>query len=80
MRRSLLKATLLTVILALGFAAGHLSAAQPKMQSALQHLRSARTDLNQASTDKGGHRAKAIDLVNEAIDEVERGIRYDRRR
>jgi len=80
MRRSLLKAALLTVVLALGFAAGHLSAAQPHMQSALQHLRAARADLNQATADKGGHRAKAIDAVNEAIEEVERGIRYDRRR
>ena len=77
--RRLLKAALLTFVLAIGFIAGQLSAAQPQMQSALRHLRSARADLNRATTDKGGHRAKALDLVNEAIAEVERGIAYDRR-
>ena len=30
--------------------------------------------------DKGGHRGKAIRLVNAAINEVEAGMRFDRRR
>ena len=79
MRRSFLKAFVLTLVLALGFIVGQLSAAQPHMQSALSDLRSARSELNRASSDKGGHRNKAIALVNEAIDQVERGMRYDRR-
>jgi hypothetical protein len=79
MRRSVLRAVLLTLVLAVGFIAGHLSAAQPKMQAALKHLRAARADLNQATADKGGHRERAITLVNEAIEQVERGITYDRR-
>jgi hypothetical protein len=62
-----------------GFIAGHLSAAQPQMQTALRHLRSAKADLNRATSDKGGHRAKAMELVDQAIEEVERGISYDRR-
>jgi len=77
--RRLLKAALLTLVLAIGFIAGQLSAAQPQMQSALRHLRSAKADLNRATNDKGGHRAKALELVNGAIAEVERGIAYDRR-
>ena len=79
MRRSVLRALLLVTVLAIGFIAGQLSAAQPQMQAALRHLRSARADLNRATADKGGHRSRAIDLVNQAIDEVERGISYDRR-
>ncbi len=79
-RRSLLRGFLLVFLLAIGFIAGQLSAAQPKMQDALKHLRSARADLNRATPDKGGHRERAIDLVNSAINEVERGIAYDRRR
>jgi len=51
---------------------------QPHMQAALDALRLARRELEQASADKGGHRAKAIRLVNDAINEVERGIEFDR--
>ena len=80
MRRSLFRGLLLVIVLATGFIAGQLSAAQPHMQAALKHLRAARADLNKASADKGGHRNRAIELVNQAIDEVERGIAYDRRR
>jgi len=49
------------------------------MQAALDHLRDARAELDQASADKGGHRVKAISLINEAIDEVQAGIRFDNR-
>ena len=47
---------------------------QPHMQAALTNLETAKTNLQQATADKGGHRAKAIDLVNQAIDEVKKGI------
>lgn len=51
---------------------------QPHMQAALDALNSALTNLNQAEADKGGHRAKAIDLVNQAISEVNLGIQAGR--
>ena len=47
---------------------------QPHMQAALDALTSARNNLDKANPDKGGHRAKAIDLVKHAIDEVNAGI------
>ena len=50
------------------------SADQPHMEKALDHLRQARTNLEAASADKGGHRVKAIGYVNSAIDEVKKGI------
>lgn len=50
------------------------AAAQPNMEAALRSLREARVSLEKASADKGGHRVKAIDLVNQAIAEVNRGI------
>jgi hypothetical protein len=52
---------------------------QPKMQQALDELRAAATSLEAADHDKGGHRAKALELTNSAIDEVERGIEWDRK-
>jgi hypothetical protein len=47
---------------------------QPHMQAALDALQSARANLEKANADKGGHRAKAIDLVKDAIAEVRMGI------
>ena len=52
----------------------HAAPDQPHMQAALDALRSAQTNLDKATADKGGHRAKAMDLVKQAIDEVKLGI------
>src|SRR5689334_21615616 len=41
---------------------------QPKMHEALNSLQAAREALEKADADKGGHRAKALDLVKQAID------------
>jgi hypothetical protein len=49
---------------------------QPHMHAALEHLRAARESLEKADPDKGGHRVKAIELVNDAIHQVEEGIAY----
>ena len=62
-----------------GLAAGLANADQPHMQSALGHLREARKSLEEATQDKGGHRAKAIQLVDSAIQQVEMGIDYAKR-
>ena len=62
-----------------GFIAGRASADQPRMQAALEHLRMARTELEKADRDKGGQRDKALRLTHDAMDEVERGMRFDRR-
>src|SRR4029077_392501 len=43
---------------------------QPHMQAALDYLRQAKSNLENASSDKGGYRKKAIDEVNDAIDET----------
>ena len=68
------------VALVMGFAAGNAFAErQPHMQAALRALRNARQQLNSADADKGGHRIKAIQLVNDAIREVEAGVRFDNR-
>lgn len=50
---------------------------QPEMTAALQNLREAQRNLESASRDKGGHRAKALDYIRRAISEVEAGIQYD---
>lgn len=47
---------------------------QPHMEAALDKLREARSNLERATSDKGGYRKKAIDEVNNAIDETKKGI------
>lgn len=47
---------------------------QPHMTAALAALESAKNNLEHATSDKGGHRVQAIDLVKDAIDEVKKGI------
>jgi hypothetical protein len=49
---------------------------QPHMQNALGDLRAARSELQVALADKGGHRDAAIGLVNQAISQVHQGIAY----
>lgn len=49
---------------------------QPHMRAALGHLRAAKESLERAEPDKGGHRVKAIQLVNDAIHHVEEGIGF----
>lgn len=62
------------VVLTVGFLVGRATAAQPHMRNALDHLISARAELQEATRDKGGHRVKAIGLINDAIAEVKAGI------
>jgi hypothetical protein len=64
----------MAVVLLAGFLVGRASAAQPHMRAALDHLISAKTELQVAARDKGGHRVKALGLVNDAIAEVRLGI------
>lgn len=78
--RAFLRAAFLVFALVTGFVAGQMSAAQPMMQAALGNLKQARANLSNATADKGGHRARALALVDEAIEQVEKGIAYDRRR
>lgn len=60
--------------LALVFTAGVVTGAQPHMANALGALQTAKSELQAAQANKGGHRLKAIDLVNQAIGEVQAGM------
>ena len=50
---------------------------QPEMDAAIQHLREAQQNLQAATADKGGHRVNALQLIDQAIAEVQAGIQYD---
>ena len=49
---------------------------QPEMQAALRDLQQAQQKLQNSSENKGGHRAKALQLTRAAISDVQQGIQY----
>ena len=49
---------------------------EPHMSAALGHLRQAKDELERATPNKGGHREKAMQLVDQAIQQVREGERY----
>lgn len=72
--------TILAVVMLLGIVA--IAGAvpdQPFMRAARSNLQNARSELQKATPDKGGHRVNANGLVNSAIAEVNAGIAFDRR-
>ncbi|HVR11578.1 MAG TPA: hypothetical protein VMW75_26275 [Thermoanaerobaculia bacterium] len=73
LRRCLWAAFAFGAAFAIGCATGP---GQPHMVAALDELRAARAELQAALPDKGGHRVRAIELVDDAIGQVRRGIDY----
>lgn len=71
-------AVLGSCVFLLGMLTNQVMADQPHMQNAKENLRIAREELNMADSDKGGHKARAQELIREAIDEVQLGIDYAR--
>jgi len=47
------------------------------MEKALDYLKKAKTELDAADPDRGGHRAEAVRLVADAALQVEKAIRFD---
>jgi hypothetical protein len=72
-------ASALTLVVGNGVVGSASAEPQPRMYAALEHLKHARIDLQQAPDNKGGHRARAIELLNRAIDETKLGIAYGKK-
>ena len=60
----------------LAASAGDASAYQGNMERALGQLQGALRSLRQATPDKGGHKAIAVGLIEQAIGEVQAGIAF----
>jgi hypothetical protein len=73
-----LKTALIVVAVFAAMNATSIKADQPRMQKAIEYLRAARAEIQAASRTKGGHRTTAVEHINRAIQEVEKGISYDR--
>jgi len=74
-----ISAAVLGTVLASGILIGEAAAAyQSHMHAALDALRTARSELQASTPNKGGHRERAINLVDQAIDETRAGIDFAR--
>lgn len=73
MKRSIYLLAILTLA-----AAPSSHAEQVNMQDALSSLKQAQTSLLKVSSDKGGHTAAALRLVQQAIAEVKAGMQYEK--
>jgi hypothetical protein len=77
MRRRLIRGALAAAVMLSCFMAGFAVAQeQVHMENALGALQRALGELQQAESNKGGHRERAIDLVQRAIDQVQQGIQW----
>jgi hypothetical protein len=78
LRTSAILAAAAVALTSLGAIGGFTAAQadQPHMQAALSELQSARGELIAAAGDKGGHRAAAIRLTDQAIGETKAGIGF----
>ena len=73
-RRSAAKSLLTAAAAGLAAASLVKAAGQPHMEAALKALQNAANQLEAAEADKAGHRAKAIQLVSQAMNQVQAGI------
>jgi hypothetical protein len=64
----------LTIVMSMGV--GYALAQQPHMDTALRLLQDARHELDAAEPNKGGHRERAIALVDQALGQVRDGIAF----
>jgi hypothetical protein len=71
--RRALYAAVLTGLFVVGCVTGR---GQPHMEAALDHLQAAKSELTEARANKGGHRVRAIELIDLAISEVEAGMEH----
>ncbi|MBF0506009.1 MAG: hypothetical protein HQL09_04150 [Nitrospirae bacterium] len=69
-------AVVVAAVLIIGGTVGVCAADEPHMRAALERLKEAKEQLEKAAPNKGGHREKAIELINHAIEQVKKGIEF----
>jgi L-lactate utilization protein LutB len=76
MTRSLLVTTAFAGLALMGLGASRAAAEEhPRLHAALYEMRQARTELKDARHDFGGHRAKALEALDEAISQIEKALK-----
>jgi hypothetical protein len=70
--RKLMLGTAIAASMGIGYAIG----AQPHMEAGIGLLQNARAEIAAATPNKGGHREKALGLIDQAISEVRASIAF----
>jgi hypothetical protein len=55
----------------------HMAIHEPHMSAAFGHLEQAKAELEKATLTKGGHREKALQMVDQAMQQIQQGEQYD---
>jgi hypothetical protein len=76
MTTSSVRTMLLGALIAASVGVGYAIGAQPHMNESIALLQSARGELQAATPNKGGHRERAMGLIDQAIGEVRAGIAF----
>jgi hypothetical protein len=76
MTTSFARKALLGAAFAASMGIGYAVGAQPHMTASVGLLQSARAELAAATPNKGGHREKALGLIDQAIGEIRAGIAF----
>ena len=76
MTTSFARKALLGTAIAASMGIGYAIGAQPHMAETVTLLQSARAELAAATPNKGGHRERALGLIDQAIAEVRAGIAF----
>ncbi len=76
MTTSSVRTLLLGAAIAASVGVGYAIGAQPHMNESIALLQSARGELQAATPNKGGHRERAMGLIDQAIAEVRAGIAF----
>jgi hypothetical protein len=76
MTTSFARKALLGTAIAASMGIGYAIGAQPHMTASIGLLQSARAELGAATPNKGGHRERAMGLIDQAIGEVRAGIAF----
>ena len=74
----ILKMSFAIVAIIAAFGLNSVRGDQPHMRAALGHLRAAQAELQRAEHNKGGWRVRALEHVNKAISDTERGMAFAR--
>jgi hypothetical protein len=76
MKTSAAKKIVLGAVIAASMGIGYAIGAQPHMAETITLLQSARAELAAATPNKGGHRERALGLIDQAIGEVRAGMAF----
>jgi hypothetical protein len=76
MQNSSVRKLMLGAVIAASMGIGYAIGAQPHMEAGIGLLQNARAEIAAATPNKGGHREKALGLIDQAISEVRAGIAF----